>query len=57
MKDAEGVPRLVKALLARYDEESGSATGEVRGMPLGYEPIAMEDIQLVETWIAQGRPR
>jgi hypothetical protein len=57
MKDAEGVPRLVKTLLARHDEEAGAATGDVRGMPLGYEPIAMEDIQLVETWIAQGRPR
>lgn len=56
-KDAEGVPRLVRALLARWEEEAGAPTGEVRGMPLGYEPISLEDIQLVETWIAQGRPR
>lgn len=57
-KDAEGVPRLVRAMLARHDEESeGVPTGAVRGMPLGYEPLPMEDIQLVETWIAQGRPR
>ncbi|MBS2015249.1 MAG: c-type cytochrome [Deltaproteobacteria bacterium] len=56
-KDAEGIPRLVKAMLARYDEENGAATGPVRGMPLGYEPIALEDIQLVETWISQGRPK
>ena len=57
MKDAQGVPRLVKALLARHDEESGAPTGDVRGMPLGYEPLSLDDIQLVETWIAQGRPR
>lgn len=56
-KDAEGTPRLVRAMLARYDEESGAATGEVRGMPLGYDPLSLEDIQLVDTWIAQGRPR
>ena len=56
-KDGEGIPRLVKAMLARYEEENGAATGAVRGMPLGYEPIALEDIQLVETWISQGRPK
>jgi cytochrome c5 len=55
-KDKEGVPRLVRALTARHDEELG-ATGEVRGMPLGYDPLSPEEIQLVETWIAQGRPR
>lgn len=57
MKDESNVPRLVKALLARHDEESGSETGPVRGMPLGYEPLSAEDIQLVESWVAQGRPR
>ncbi len=56
-KDADGVPRLVKALLARHDEEGGAETGPVRGMPLGYEPLSAEDIQLVESWVAQGRPR
>lgn len=56
-KDGEGVPRLVRAMLARYDEEAGAATGEVRGMPLGYDPVSIEDIQLVDTWISQGRPR
>jgi mono/diheme cytochrome c family protein len=56
-KDSENVPRLVKALLARHDEESGLETGPVRGMPLGYEPLSAEDIQLVESWVAQGRPR
>jgi hypothetical protein len=57
MKDKDGVPRLVRALVARREEELGAATGEVRGMPLGYDPVSMEDVQLVETWIAQGRPR
>jgi mono/diheme cytochrome c family protein len=56
-KDAENVPRLVRALMARHDEESGSETGPVRGMPLGYDPLSAEDIQLVETWVAQGRPQ
>jgi cytochrome c551/c552 len=56
-KDAEGVPRLVRALLARHDEEAGGPTGAVRGMPLGYPGLAPEEIQLVETWIAQGRPK
>jgi mono/diheme cytochrome c family protein len=57
IKDAEEVPRLVRALLARHDEENGGETGAVRGMPLGYDPLSLEDIQLVETWVAQGRPR
>jgi cytochrome c1 len=56
-KDAEGVPRLVRAMLARHDEVDGAIPGEVRGMPLGYDPLPVEEIQLVDTWIAQGRPR
>ena len=57
-KDADGVPRLVRAMLARHEEEEQNvATGPVRGMPLGYDPLPLEDIQLVESWIAQGRPR
>jgi len=56
-KDEGGVPRLVRALLARHDEERGAETGAVRGMPLGYPALAPEEIQLVETWIAQGRPK
>ncbi|HSO33276.1 MAG TPA: cytochrome C oxidase Cbb3 [Labilithrix sp.] len=56
-KDKEGVPRLVRALLARSEEERGAPTGEVRGMPLGYDPLSPEEIQLVDTWVAQGRPR
>jgi mono/diheme cytochrome c family protein len=57
IKDKEEVPRIVRALLARHDEENGAETGAVRGMPLGYEPLPAEDIQLVESWVAQGRPR
>ncbi len=53
----DGVPRLVASLLARHAEERGADTGAIRGMPLGYPPVAMEDIQLVDTWISQGRPR
>lgn len=56
-KDDEGLPRIVRALVARHDEENGAATGAVRGMPLGYEPLSLEEIQLVESWVAQGRPR
>lgn len=47
----------MRALLARYDEENGAETGAVRGMPLGYDPLSLEEIQLVETWVAQGRPK
>lgn len=46
----------MKALLARHDEVGGE-NGPVRGMPLGYDPLSLEEIQLVESWIAQGRPR
>lgn len=56
-KEKEDTPRLVRALMARYDEEAGAPTSDVRGMPLGYEALSLEDVQLVETWIAQGRPR
>ena len=57
-KDDKGVSRLVAALVARHDEEEQNVeTGKVRGMPLGYDPLSPEDIQLVETWVSQGRPR
>ena len=56
-KDEQNVPRIVKALLARHDEESGAETGPVRGMPLGYDPLSPEEIQLVESWVVQGRPQ
>ncbi len=57
-KDDQGVPRMVRALLARHEEEEQNVpTGAVRGMPLGYDALSLEEIQLVDTWIAQGRPR
>lgn len=49
-------PLLVAAMLARTEELEGLA-GPVRGMPLGLPPLEPEQIQLVESWIAQGRPR
>jgi mono/diheme cytochrome c family protein len=56
-KTADGTPRLLRALLARRDEEAGHADPDLRGMPLGYPALSAEDVQLVESWIAQGRPR
>jgi hypothetical protein len=53
---SEGVPRLVAALVARAREDSGQESDEVRGMPLGLPPLSGEQIQLVESWVAQGRP-
>lgn len=52
----EGVPRLVAALVARQREISGQESREVRGMPLGLPALSPEQIQLVESWVAQGRP-
>ncbi|XYH96564.1 c-type cytochrome [Sorangium sp. So ce1128] len=52
-----GAPRLVAALLARQAEEAGRADPAVRGMPLGLPALGPEEIQLVESWIAQGRPQ
>ena len=56
-KTSDGTPRLVAAMMARYAEEAGKPSSEVRGMPLGLPPLPLEEIQLVESWIAQGRPR
>ncbi|MDC0684163.1 c-type cytochrome [Sorangium atrum] len=53
----DGAPRLVAALLARQAEEAGRAAPAVRGMPLGLPAVGPEEIQLVESWIAQGRPQ
>ena len=55
MKD--GTPRLVAALLARQKEEAGQIDPEIRGMPLGLPALSAEQIQVVESWIAQGRPQ
>jgi cytochrome c2 len=52
----DGTPRLVAAMIARQREEAGEEP-EIRGMPLGLPALPPEDVQLVETWIAQGRPR
>ena len=51
-----GESRLVSALLARHAEEAGTPVPGVRGMPLALPALPAEEIQLVETWIAQGRP-
>ncbi len=56
-KGKDGVPRMLAALLARQKEEAGHPDAEIRGMPLGYPSLSPEDIQLLETWIDQGRPR
>ncbi|HHH11456.1 MAG TPA: cytochrome c [Sorangium sp.] len=55
MKD--GTPRLVAAMLARHREIAGKPDSDIRGMPLGLPAVPMADIQLVASWIAQGRPR
>lgn len=52
----DGLPRLVAALVARAREDAGQESAEVRGMPLGLPPLSAEQIQLVESWVAQGRP-
>lgn len=57
MPSGEEVPFLVAALLARRAEEAGAPLEGVRGMPLGMPSLPPEQIQLVETWIAQGYQR
>lgn len=52
-----GMPRLVAHLVARKHEEAGRPIPGVIGMPLGLPSVPDEDIQLLESWIAQGRPR
>ena len=54
---ADGTPRLLAHLLARQREIAGQTIPGVRGMPLGLPPLSPEQIQLVESWIAQGRPQ
>ena len=53
---ASGTPLLVEVMLARHEETRGSVAN-VRGMPLGLPPLSAEEIQLVESWVAQGHPR
>lgn len=52
---SEAVPRLIAVLVARWYEEAGRPLPGLRGMPLGLPALTPEDVQLVETWIAQGR--
>ena len=52
----EGLPRLVAALVARQREDAGEVSEDVRGMPLGLPALTSEQIQLVESWVEQGRP-
>ena len=49
-------PRLVAHLVARQVEEAGGEIPGIRGMPLGLPALSSEDLQLVESWIQQGRP-
>ena len=48
--------RRVAALLARHDELRSAPRDQVRGMPLGLPPLSAEDIRLVESWVAPGKP-
>ncbi len=57
VKDESGVSLLVRHMLARRIEVRGGEDSEYLGMPLGFPPMSAEQIQLVESWIAQGRPR
>lgn len=54
--DDSGLPRIVRALRARQLEESGRVDVGVRGMPLGHPAVTPEQLQLVTSWIASGRP-
>lgn len=52
-----GLPLLVAQLRARQLEEAGELVEGVVGMPLGLPALTPEELQLVETWVAQGRPQ
>jgi mono/diheme cytochrome c family protein len=52
---ADGTPLLIAVLEQRYREQNGSSDAKIRGMPLGMPALSPEDIQLIATWIAQGR--
>jgi mono/diheme cytochrome c family protein len=53
----DGTPRIVAHLMARHAEVAGAPVDGVRGMPLALPPLPLEDIQLLETWIVQGKKR
>lgn len=50
---ADGTPRIVAHMHARHAEVAGQPVDGIRGMPMSVPPMSSEDIQLVETWIAQ----
>lgn len=52
-----GLPLIVAQLRARQLEEAGEVVEGVVGMPLGLPALSAEELQLVETWVAQGRPQ
>jgi mono/diheme cytochrome c family protein len=56
-KTKDGTPRLIAALWARHKEIAGQPDPEVRGMPLGLPPLPPEQIQLIATWVSEGRPK
>lgn len=53
----KGVPLLVAQLRARQLEEAGETVPGVVGMPLGLPAVTPEELQLVDSWVAQGRPQ
>jgi cytochrome c2 len=53
---ADGTPRLIAALLARHSEANQLPNPAVRGMPLGLPALSAEEVQLVESWVVQGKP-
>ncbi len=53
----DGTPKIVAHLFARHVEAAGGSVDGVRGMPLALPPLPLEDIQLIETWIVQGKKR
>lgn len=52
----DGTPRLIAHLLARREEERGRVVPGILGMPLGLPSLDERELQLLESWIAQGRP-
>ncbi len=55
--EPDGTPLLVAVLLARQREEALGQRAARTGMPLSLPAVTPEQLQLVESWIAQGRPR
>jgi cytochrome c2 len=47
---------LVRRLRLRQREELGDYSASEPGMPLGFPALTPEQIQLVESWVAQGHP-